>query len=57
MSNALSWSEYEGWENGVRAYLLEKYDENGQLIETLDLGQSTGYTEDQQNNPLSVRTL
>lgn len=48
---ALSWSDYEGWENGVRAYLLEKYDENGQLIETLDLGQSTGYTEDQQNNP------
>jgi hypothetical protein len=54
---ALSWSDYEGWENGVRAYLLEKYDENGQLIETLDLGQSTGYTEDQQNNPLSIRSV
>jgi gliding motility-associated-like protein len=48
---SLSWSEYEGWENGVRAYLLEKYDENGQLIETQNLGQSTSYIEDQQNNP------
>lgn len=48
---SLSWSEYEGWENGVREYLLEKYDENGQLIETQNLGQSTSYIEDQQNNP------
>jgi len=48
---SLFWSPYEGWENDVLDYLLEKYDENGQLIETVNLGQSTSYEEDQENNP------
>lgn len=49
--NSISWSDYEGWENGNREYTLEKYDENGQLIETVNLGLSTSYEEDQENNP------
>jgi len=49
--NTISWSDYEGWENGVREYILEKYDEDGQLIESINLGLATSYEEDQENNP------
>ncbi len=47
----ITWSEYEGWVNGVSEYILEKYDENGQLIESISLGLSTSYQEDQTLNP------
>lgn len=47
----LAWSNYEGWINGVREYILEKYDETGQLIESISLGLSTSYQEDQSANP------
>lgn len=47
----LVWSEYEGWINGVIEYILEKYDENGQLIESIPLGLSTSYNEDLASNP------
>jgi gliding motility-associated-like protein len=45
------WSQYQGWINGVREYILEKYDENGQLIESISLGLSTSYQEDPNANP------
>ncbi len=47
----ISWSAYEGWQNGVSFYTLEKYDENGQLIESVTMGLNTSYTEDPANNP------
>ncbi len=47
----LSWSAYQGWENGVGDYLLEKYDETGQMIESVNLGLSTSYSEDEMTNP------
>ena len=47
----LAWSDYEGWINGVSEYVLEKYDETGQLIESIHLGKSTSYQEDQNSNP------
>ncbi|MCG8308670.1 MAG: gliding motility-associated C-terminal domain-containing protein [Cytophagales bacterium] len=47
----LYWTNYEGWSNGISGYLLEKYDENGNLIETIDLGISTSYREDPVSNP------
>ena len=47
----ITWSNYAGWINGVREYILEKYDENGQLIESIPLGLSTSYQEDQSFNP------
>ena len=47
----LVWSEYEGWIDGVIEYILEKYDENGQLIESIPLGLSTSYNEDYATNP------
>lgn len=50
IDKTIIWSDYEGWKNGVSAYILEKYDENGQLIESIPLGQSTSYQEDQGSN-------
>jgi gliding motility-associated-like protein len=46
----ITWSDYEGWVHGVSAYTLEKYDENGQLLESLPLDLSTSYQEDQSAN-------
>lgn len=51
---ALTWTNYKGWVNGVSEYILEKYDENGQLLETLSLGLSTSYQEDQNTNPYQI---
>lgn len=47
----ITWSDYEGWVDGVSEYILEKYDDNGQLIESISLGLSTTYQEDQSSNP------
>jgi gliding motility-associated-like protein len=41
----LTWSAYTGWINGVDHYVVEKYDENGQLLATIDVGSATAYTE------------
>jgi len=49
--NTITWSAYQGWENNVREYILEKYDENGQVIETINMGLATSYVEDEDNNP------
>lgn len=32
----LSWNDYNGWQNGVDEYVIEKYDANGQLLETFN---------------------
>lgn len=45
----ITWSAYEGWQNGVSYYTLEKYDENGRLIETIPMGLGTTYTENPDN--------
>jgi len=41
----LSWSPYNGWTTGVMEYFVEKYDQNGQLVETI--GRSTTTTHDE----------
>jgi gliding motility-associated-like protein len=41
----LNWSAYNGWTNGVASYLVDKYDENGTLLETIDVGAVTTYTD------------
>ena len=33
-SISLTWSPYEGWKNGVKNYILEKYDIQGVLIQS-----------------------
>jgi gliding motility-associated-like protein len=39
----LSWSAYTGWKNGVDHYIIEKYDAQGALLETIDNITSTTY--------------
>ena len=44
----LTWNEYTGWESGVAEYVIEKYDENGQLIQTVTVGPgTTSYTDNE----------
>lgn len=39
----LTWSNYDGWQNGVAAYRVEKYDEQGQLLSSIDVNTQTQY--------------
>jgi gliding motility-associated-like protein len=41
----LNWSEYVGWTSGVSSYTLEKYDEQGTLLSSTDVGTATTYTD------------
>jgi gliding motility-associated-like protein len=42
-SVSLSWSAYGGWENGVAGYIVEKYSEDGTLLQTYSVGTATTY--------------
>lgn len=42
-SISLSWTAYEGWTQGVGGYTVEKYSEDGQLLQTFQAGSSTSY--------------
>jgi gliding motility-associated-like protein len=37
----LTWTAYTGWKNGVDHYVVEKFNEQGQLLQTFDAGVST----------------
>ncbi|HLZ16507.1 MAG TPA: gliding motility-associated C-terminal domain-containing protein, partial [Cyclobacteriaceae bacterium] len=39
----LQWSPYSGWNLGVKEYTVEKYDQQGQLLQTLNLGTATAH--------------
>lgn len=41
----LSWTPYSGWTNGVSGYLLEKYSEDGALLQTFPVGNATTYVD------------
>lgn len=41
----LEWPAYNGWANGVSAYIIEKYDASGQLHSTINNGTSLTYTD------------
>lgn len=41
----ITWSAYQGWASGVAEYILEKYDENGQIIQQVSMGSATSYKE------------
>ncbi|MBX2945881.1 MAG: gliding motility-associated C-terminal domain-containing protein [Cyclobacteriaceae bacterium] len=49
--SSLSWSGYEGWLNGVNQYILEKYNLQGQLLQTIPLGAGTLTYLDSDVNP------
>jgi gliding motility-associated-like protein len=39
----LSWNDYTGWQNGVKQYVIEVYDEDGKLQEEINMGTSNYY--------------
>jgi gliding motility-associated-like protein len=41
----LTWNSYNGWAIGVNHYEVEKYDSEGNLIESTDTGVSTSFTD------------
>jgi gliding motility-associated-like protein len=42
-SISLSWSDYNGWINGVNNYLVQKYTPEGALLQTSDAASSTSF--------------
>ncbi|MEX1239664.1 MAG: gliding motility-associated C-terminal domain-containing protein [Cyclobacteriaceae bacterium] len=44
-SISLSWTPYSGWENGVSGYTVEKYAEDGLLLQTFNVGNTTTYVD------------
>lgn len=46
---SLSWTAYSGWANGVSTYILEQYDQDGTLLQTIDAGPVTAYSDDSQD--------
>jgi gliding motility-associated-like protein len=45
----LSWSAYQGWQQGVANYQLQKFSSSGALLNTYDLAAVTSYTDDAQD--------
>ena len=43
----LKWNSYQGWNNGVKNYLIEKFDQDGNLIGTINNGLDTTFVDDQ----------
>ncbi len=45
-SISLSWTAYNGWVNGVQEYVLEKYSIDGQLLQTMVMGNSLAFADE-----------
>ena len=45
-SISLTWTPYEGWTQGVAGYIVEKYSEDGVLLQTFPVGNSTSYVDE-----------
>lgn len=41
----LTWTPYQGWSNGVAGYTIEKYSEDGVLLQTIQAGNVTTYVD------------
>lgn len=52
---SLTWSAYAGWTSGVSGYIIEKYSQDGQLLQTFQAGTSTSYLDD--TDDLSYQTF
>lgn len=44
-SVTLSWTPYTGWSNNVNSYVVQRYNMNGTLLSSVDVGQSTTYND------------
>lgn len=42
---SLTWTAYNGWAGGVSHYVVEKLDQSGQLVEAIDVGSATTFTD------------
>lgn len=45
-SIALTWTPYAGWSDGVDTYVLEKYSEDGTLLQSISVGTATDFVDD-----------
>jgi gliding motility-associated-like protein len=45
----LAWNAYTGWQNGVDRYLVEKFNEQGQLLQTFNSGVTTTLVDDEED--------
>lgn len=45
----LSWTPYEGWKNGVDHYIVERFSDQGVLLQTFDTGTATVLTDDEED--------
>lgn len=52
----LVWNGYTGWKNGIDHYIVEKFNEQGQLLQTFNAGTATTLVDDQEdfNNQIYV---
>jgi gliding motility-associated-like protein len=41
---SLTWNDYTGWRSGIKQYVLEVYEEDGSLIEEINLGTGNFYS-------------
>ena len=53
---SLEWTAYQGWIEGVSGYEVEKYDQQGNLIEVVPVGNNLEYEESNQNLEQQVIT-
>ncbi len=51
----VAWSSFKGWKNGVRNYLLERYNESGNLINSVNVGLDTTYVEEPDPKNQTIR--
>jgi gliding motility-associated-like protein len=45
----LQWTGYQGWVQGVKTYTVQKYNQQGQLLQTFNAGIDSTYTDSQQD--------
>jgi gliding motility-associated-like protein len=45
----LNWNEYTGWKNGVDHYVVEKFSEGGQLLQSFNVGIATTLVDDEED--------
>jgi gliding motility-associated-like protein len=45
----LHWTGYKGWVQGVKIYTVQKYNQQGQLLQTFNAGVDSTYTDSQQD--------
>ncbi|HYG41179.1 MAG TPA: gliding motility-associated C-terminal domain-containing protein [Cytophagales bacterium] len=53
--NKLEWTDYQGWKSGVKEYILQVMDEEGNIVKETSMGISKSYEDADQNQFQVVR--